>query len=419
MLSRDHIAALGDGAAAFWTRCWGLFGRDGQQPPPGPWRTWLILGGRGFGKTWAGAEWVRQRARRGNARIALVGAIEAAVRDVMIEGPSGLIAIADDHERPVWQSSRGRLVWPSGAQAFVHSGANANSLRGPEFDYAWGDEIAKWEQAEAAWTNLQLGLRRGRAPRAVVTTTPRPVPLLRTLVRDPATAVTRGATSANDLLAPAYARAMAAAYAGTRIGRQELEGELIDDVEGALRTRALCAAAAWPRGLALPPMVRVVVGVDPPASATGDACGIVAVGAAADGRAFVLADASVTRASPERWARAVADTAASHGADRVVAEANNGGDMVASVLRSADSGLPVTLVHAARGKVARAEPVAILYERSLVHHVGSLSALEDELCGLLVGGGYEGPGRSPDRADALVWALSALMLAKRRVVRVR
>jgi phage terminase large subunit-like protein len=259
-----------------------------------------------------------------------------------------------------------------------------------------------------------MTLRAGK-PRVMATTTPRVVPLVRRLATDPQVAKSFGATHANFTnLAGSFLDSMQI-YSGTRLGRQELEGELLEDVAGALWTRGLMERV---RAETAPELVRVVVGVDPPASAGGDACGIVAVGLGRDGKGYVLDDATVAGVSPEGWARAAARCAARHGADKVVAEKNQGGDMVASVLRGADSALPVSLVHASRGKSARAEPVAMLYEAGKVRHVGAWPALEDELCGLQAGGGYEGPGRSPDRADALVWALSELMVGRRAEVRI-
>lgn len=394
---------------------WWFWERPGQRPPPTPWRVWLVMAGRGFGKTRMGAEWVRAQAETTpRMKIALVGATMSEVRRVMVEGDSGLLAIAPPHLRPRWEPSLGKLRWPSGAEAFVYAASEPEALRGPAHHIAWADEIAKWPQGEAAWDNLQLTMRAGRWPRLVATTTPRPVPLVRRLVAAAGVAVTQGRSADNRAhLADGFLAAMAETYAGTRLGRQELDGALIDEIAGALWTRAMLEAC---RVRDVPPTVRVVVGVDPPAGSArgaGDACGIVAATLGRDGKGYVLEDASVAATSPEAWARAVATCAARHAADRVIAEANNGGQMVASVLRAAEAGLPVSLVHASVGKSARAEPVATLYERGAVRHLGAFPALEDELCGLVAGGGYQGPGRSPDRADALVWALTELMLGKR------
>ncbi len=396
---------------------WQFWADPRQLPPPGDWRVWLMMAGRGFGKTRTGAEWVRAAAERDGAlRIALVGATLQEARAVMVEGESGILAVSPPATRPRWEPSRGRLVWRSGAQAFVYSGENPEGLRGPQHHLAWCDELAKWAYPQAAWDILAMGMRLGNHPRTLVTTTPRPIALLEAL-RDAAGTVTvTGRTADNKLLPPAFLAAMARDYAGTRIGRQELDGELIGDVPGALWSRAMLEAC---RVRCLPAVTRVVVGVDPPAGIGGDACGIVAVALGEDGGGYVVEDASLHGASPEGWARAVAECAARTGADRVVAEANNGGAMVRSVLAAADAAMPIALVHAAHGKVARAEPVAALYEGGRVHHLGAFPALEDEMCGLISGGGYAGPGRSPDRADALVWALSELLLRPQRLASVR
>jgi phage terminase large subunit-like protein len=401
---------------------WRLWAHDGQLAPNGDWRVWLILAGRGFGKTRAGAEWVRQIAESDPAaHIALVAASLAEARSVMVEGDSGLIAVSRRGQRPHFEPSKRLLTWPSGARATFYSAAEPETLRGPQHSHAWCDEIAKWSpssaRAERAWDNLLLGLRLGGAPRLVATTTPRAVPLLARLTRDAETRISRGTTWDNrNNLPTAFLGSVRRAYGKTLLGRQELEGELLEDLPGALWTRALIEDCR--EDAASSPPARVVVGVDPPASANGDACGIVVCALGEDGVARVLADASIPRPSPERWARAAARAARIWQADRVIAEANQGGAMVASVLRAAEIALPLRLVHASKGKAARAEPVAALYEAGRVRHAGTFPALEDELCGLIAGGGYQGPGRSPDRADALVWALSELMLTARAVPRV-
>ncbi|OAN53540.1 MULTISPECIES: DNA-packaging protein [unclassified Sphingobium] len=414
-------ARLTQAAAERLEREWAYLARPGQLPPAGDWRIWLMMAGRGFGKTRAGAEWVRAIAEGDPAaRIALVGATLGEARSVMVEGASGLLSVAPWWARPVYAPALRKLTWPNGAVAMLFGAAEPESLRGPQFSHGWADEIAKWAGGEAAWHNLMMGMRLGDAPRVLATTTPRPVPLVRALAARDGTdvVVTRGRTADNAAnLAPGFVDAMAASYGGTRLGRQELDGELIEEVEGALWTRDLierCRVAHVPGMLG-----RVVVAVDPPASAGGDACGIIVAGTGGDGRAYVIADASVSGERPEGWARAVAAAAMVHGADRVVAEANNGGAMVESVLRAAEETMPVRLVHASRGKAARAEPVAALYEAGRVAHRGAFPELEDQMCGLLAGGAYVGPGRSPDRADALVWALTDLMLGKRGEARVR
>jgi phage terminase large subunit-like protein len=394
---------------------WGAWARRSQLAPKDEgWRIWLLMAGRGFGKTRAGAEWVRALAEQhGDLRIALVAATMAEGRSVMIEGRSGLLDIAPADLRPAYEPSLRRLTWATGAQAFLYSAAEPEALRGPEHHFAWADEIAKWPHGDEAWDNLAMGLRLGAHPRIVATTTPRPVPLVRRLVGAPGVVTTRGGTADNVAHLPtAFLEAMRENYGGTRLGRQELEGELIEEIEGALWSRALIERC---RARFAPKPVRIVIGVDPPAgaSARSDACGIVAVALGEDGAAYVIEDASVQGLSPEGWARAVAAAAARNGADRVIAEANNGGAMVQSVLRAAEAALPLRLVHASHGKVARAEPVAALYEAGRAFHVGAFPALEDEMAGLQTGGDYMGPGRSPDRADALVWAMTELMLGRR------
>ncbi|HZV19328.1 MAG TPA: terminase family protein [Sphingobium sp.] len=416
------LADLGKPGRTWLRSAWRTQARPSQLPPPGAWSVWLMMAGRGFGKTRAGAEWVRAIAEAdGSARIALVGASLHEARAVMVEGASGLLAIAPPEQRPLWQPALRRLRWANGASATIYGAAEPDSLRGPQHSHGWADEIAKWPRATAAWDNLAMGLRLGVWPRLMATTTPRPVALVRRLAGDPAVRITRGRTWENRAALPAaFLAEMARQFGGTRLGRQELDGELILEADGALWTRDLldrcrvtAVDAAGREGFA-----RLVVGVDPPAGDHGDACGIIVAAVDEAGRACVLEDATVERVGPERWARAVAAAAARWQADRVIAEANNGGAMVGAVLRAADIALPVRLVHAARGKVARAEPVAAAYEAGRVRHAGLFAALEDQLCGLILGGGYEGPGRSPDRADALVWALSALLLAAGQRTRV-
>ncbi|MEE4350425.1 MAG: terminase family protein [Pacificimonas sp.] len=388
---------------------WALRARGRQVWPEGDAHIWLMLAGRGFGKTRAGAEWVRTIAETVvDARIALVAATLDEARRVMVEGESGLLNIGDPEFRPRYYPARRLLKWPAtGACAILYSAETPDGLRGPEHHAAWGDELAKWGEGEAALANLRMGLRLGTRPRLLLTTTPKPVPVLKALLGDPEVAVTRGSTRENLALPDSFQRQMQRAYGGTRLGRQELDGELIEDLPGGLWTRAgleRCRVRAAPEDLA-----RVVVGVDPPAGGPDGVCGIVAAGLAADGRAYVLGDRSVA-ATSDRWARVVAETAEAFAADRVVAEKNNGGDMVRTVLRAGGLGLEPKLVHASRGKAARAEPVAGYYDAGRVHHVGALPDLEDQLCGLICGGGYEGPGVSPDRADALVWALTELLI---------
>lgn len=367
---------------------------------------WLILAGRGFGKTRSGAEWVRAQVESGRRRrIALVGETAADARAVMVEGESGLLAIAPAWMRPRYEPSRRRLVWPNGAIASTFSAEDPDQLRGPQFDAAWADELAKWRYPEA-WDNLLLALRLGEDPRCVATTTPKPRHFLAALMAEPGTALTRGATDENAAnLAPAFLAQITSRYRGTRLGRQEIGGEYLADLPGALWTRAGLEAS---RALPPPePPLTVVVGVDPAVTAGGGACetGIVVAARGRDGRAAVLADHSL-RAGPDGWARRVVEAWRQHRAARVVVEVNQGGDLVRQVLRTVDAAVPVAPVRARLGKLGRAAPVAALYEQGRVAHAGVFAALEDQMTSFT---GGDGEGAS-DRLDALVWALSDLML---------
>lgn len=399
-------------------RGWWLNGRLEQKAPAGDWRTWLVMGGRGSGKTRAGAEWVHTMASEAAEplRIALVAETLADAREVMVDGVSGLWRIARDR-RPTFEISRRRLVWPNGSVAQLFSSEDPESLRGPQFDLAWCDELGKWKHAQETWDMLQFGLRLGTAPRQVVTTTPRAIPLLKAIIGDAGTVTTRISTIGNMAnLAPGFIRAMEARYGGTRLGRQELDGELIEDREDALWNREMLERL---RVRTTAPLARVVVAVDPPAAerAKNSCCGIVVAGLEASGRAVVLADLSVGNASPGEWSAAVVKAYRRFQADRVVAEVNQGGDMVTAILRAMDQSLPVSTVRASRGKFTRAEPVAALYEQGRVAHAGTFPALEDQMCDF----GPEGlsGGGSPDRLDALVWALTSLMLSGQGEPRVR
>ncbi|CAJ0851856.1 hypothetical protein AMST5_00480 [freshwater sediment metagenome] len=400
---------------------WEFIARRDQWPPDLaanglPWRVWLILGGRGAGKTRAGAEWVKGLALRREqfclrpiGRIALIGETAADVRDVMIEGVSGLLAVHGKRDRPRWESSRRRIVWDSGAVAQAFSAEDPESLRGPQFDAAWCDELAKWRYARETWDMLQFGLRLGDWPRQLVTTTPRPTPLLKELIAHPATALTRALTRENAAnLAPSFLETMISQYAGTRLGRQELDGELVEERKDALWTREMIESL---RVKEAPSLSRIVVAVDPPASSgkRADNCGIVAAGVDASGFVYVLEDATISAARPAQWARAAIALYHSLSADALVAEVNQGGEMVRAVLNEADPAAPVTMARATRGKYLRAAPVAQLYEQGRVKHVGALPDLEDEMCDF----GLDGlsSGRSPDRLDALVWAITALALS--------
>ena len=382
---------------------WGVLAHAGQRAPETDWRTWLLLGGRGGGKTRAGAEWIADRART-VGRIALVGQSLHDVREVMIEGPSGLRVLPryGFGGRPRWEASRRRLAWPNGAVATAYSAEDPESLRGPQFGAAWADEWCAWRKPEATLALLRMGLRLGARPRLVITTTPRPSAALRRLLQEPGLARSDLPTRVNAAhLSPAFLEGLEALYGGTRLAAQELEGKVVES-DGSLFTLAMMAAA---RAETTPERFdRVVVAVDPTCSTGGDACGIVAVGRAR-GMAFVLADRTVRGRSPQGWAGAVARAVEDFRAVRVVAEANQGGEMVEAVLKTAGVACPVRRVQARSGKRARAEPVAALYEQGRVKHAAGLEALEEELMGL----GAEA-GDSPDRADALVWAVTDLLV---------
>ncbi len=400
-------------------REWEIAGRGEQKPPAGDWRTWLVMGGRGSGKTRAGAEWVQALASAGNRsdlRIALVAETLGEAREVMVDGVSGICRIARADKRPEFEISRRRLVWRNGAMAQIFSSEDPESLRGPQFHYAWCDELAKWKHAEETFDMLQFGLRLGRDPRQLVTTTPRPVPLLKRLLAEDGTRLVRIATRDNAAnLAPGFIGDLQKRYGGTRLGRQEIDGELVEDREDALWKRSEIEALTV-RGIDA--LRRIVVAVDPPAgSGEGSCCGIVVAGLEASGRAVVVADCSVEGMTPAGWARAVASAYRRFAADRIVAEVNQGGEMVAAMLRSVDVSLPLTLVRATRGKYLRAEPIAALYEQRRVAHAGRFVALEDQMCDF----GQDGlsSGRSPDRLDALVWALTALLIDGQGEPRIR
>jgi len=385
--------------------CWPVWARLDQLPPSGAWQRWLILAGRGWGKTRTGAEWVRDRALRDpGCRVALVARTAADVRDVIVEGESGILAVHAPSERPTWEPSRRRLTWPNGSMATTYSADVPDQLRGPQHHYAWADELASWERPDT-WDQLIFGLRLGTSPQVVVTTTPRPTPIIRALLTAPGTVVTRGRTLDNRAnLAPGVVADLQRRYGGTRLGRQELDGEVLTDTPGALWTWERIDAA---RVAAAPQLRRVVVAIDPAVSAgeTSDETGIVVCGIGFDGRGYVLEDAS-GKYSPDGWARRAVHLAAEHQADRIVAEVNNGGALVEHTLRTVDRAVAYKAVHASRGKATRAEPVAALYEQARVSHLGRLDALESQMTGW----DPSTSTKSPDRVDALVWALTELMV---------
>lgn len=412
------VAELSDTDVEALLADWDLWARDDQLPPASQkgdsWRTWLFLGGRGAGKTRAGAEWVRREicARVGLSgkavRVALVGQTIADVRNVMVEGQSGLLRTCQSDAAPCYEAHKNRLTWPNGSIAQFFSAERPEGLRGPQFHLAWCDELVKWRHPEATWDMLQFALRLGERPQAVVTTTPKPLPLLLRLLDDAATVVTRATTRANSVnLGGAFLTEMERRYGGTALGRQELDGEVISELTGALWRSDWIEAN---RVHMVPDVGRRVVAVDPPVTshAKSDACGIIVAARGVDERAYVLADRTLQGRSPDVWARAVARAFAEFEADRVVVEVNQGGDLVEQVLRQAAPTLPITKVRATRGKWLRAEPVAALYADGRISHAGVFADLEKQMLGF----GADGvlAERSPDRLDALVWAMTDLML---------
>lgn len=385
---------------------WDFWARRNQIEPEGSWRKWLVLAGRGFGKTRTGAEVVRGWAESGRySHIALVAPTAGDIRRVMVEGESGILAISPPWFRPQWLPTRNKLVWPNGVTASAYSADEPERLRGPQQAAAWCDEMVAWRYQQAAWDMLMFGLRLGDDPRVVITTTPKPQKLLKEIMREPGTVVTRGSTYENrGNLAPGFFQDIIRKYEGTRLGRQELLAEILEDVEGALWNRARMDAN---RRTEHPELYRVVVGVDPAGShkADSDETGIVVCGAGIDGDGYTLGDASC-KLSPEGWGRRVVNAFWRHQADCVVAEGNFGGDMVAHVISTIDPRVPVKLVHASRGKQVRAEPIAAMDEQGRDHHVGSFTELEDQMCNFSPGK-YDG---SPDRMDAKVWAMTELFL---------
>ena len=416
----EFLAGLSENALMALPWMFEFWALPHQIPPDGAWKTWVIMGGRGAGKTRAGAEWVRAQVEGalpgdGGAarRVALVGETVDQVREVMIFGDSGILSCTPPDRRPDWVASKRQLQWPNGAVAQVFSAHEPDSLRGPQFDAAWVDELAKWKKGQETWDQLQFALRLGENPRQVVTTTPQNVGVLKAVLKNPSTVRTHAPTAANRAyLAASFLEEVQTRYAGTALGRQELEGELLEVVEGAMWQQGVLDLG---RVAEVPPLNRIVVAVDPPVTGHkgSDECGIVVVGAFTEGppqnwRAVVLEDASVTGASPDEWARAAIAAMDRHKADRLVAEVNQGGDLVETMIRQIDPLVPYRAVHATRGKVIRAEPVAALYQQGRVAHVAGLTRLETQMCQMTTMG-YRGKG-SPDRVDALVWALTDLVV---------
>lgn len=391
---------------------WTKVARKNQLPPSGEWTIWLLMAGRGFGKTRTGAETTRHEVMGGRAsRVALIGPTAADVRDVMVEGPSGILAVSPDSWRPHYEPSKRRLTWPNGAVGSLFSSDEPDRLRGPQHDFAWGDEVASWKY-QAAYDMMMLGLRIGHHPRAVLTTTPKPIPLVRELLKRDGedVVVTRGTTYENlENLAPSFQSEIVRRYEGTRLGRQELNAEVLDDTPGALWTRGLLEEC---RVIKAPELKLSICAIDPAVTAheTSDETGIIIAGIGEDGDGYVLEDLSGIY-SPDGWARRAVN-AYMGGLNALVAEVNNGGDLVKNTIahiRGEDGAevgrsVPFRGVRATKGKYTRAEPIAALYEQHRIHHVGAFPQLEDQQCTWVPG------EKSPDRLDALVWAFTHLML---------
>jgi len=405
------LESLSDQEALVLQYTWEFWARPDQLTPEGDWTTWLPLAGRGWGKTRVGAETTIKEVYEGRARrVALVAETAADARDVMIEGDSGILTCSPPWFKPLYEPSKRRLTWPNGAIATAYNAIEPEQLRGPQFDFAWCDELAKWRYAQDTWDNLQFGMRLGARPRQIVTTTPRPTEIVRKLAADPTTHLTKGRTLDNAAnLASSFLRQVRLKYEGTRLGRQELEGEILNDYAGALWARALLDATRVKK--APFELVEVVVAVDPPVTSGEDAdeCGIIVAGRDAEDHVYIIEDLSCQGYSPEQWAARAVLAFHQHQASYIVAEVNQGGDMVESVIRQVDPGVSYKAVRATRGKYVRAEPVATAYEKERVHHVGEFAKLEDQMC-LFTVDMVAFESSSPDRVDALVWAVTALLL---------
>ena len=401
-------------AEALSASTWLDIARPNQLPPNSLWNIWLILAGRGFGKTRTGAEWVKGLAETGAAgRIALVAPTAGDCRDIMLEGESGIMSISSPWCMPLYEPSKRRLTWPNGAQATLFSAEESDRLRGPNHDAAWADELASWADPQAVFDMLMFTMRLGKHPRTVITTTPRPIGLIKSLVKREGqdVAITRGSTYENaENLSEPFLAAMKARYEGTRLGRQELFADVLSDTPGSLWSQAWLDRDRIPH-VPFGGLIRIVVAIDPAVTSGEDAdeTGIVVAGIDDTGHAFILEDAS-GKYAPHEWAAVAIQLYKKYSADRIIAERNNGGDMVETTIRSVDLNVSYKGVHASRGKVTRAEPISALYEKGKVHHVGGFTKLEDQLCSFTSDFNRSTAGYSPDRLDALVWALTELML---------
>lgn len=404
---RLAVATLSDDDVIALAFDWAFWARPNQMAPAGEWYTWLVLAGRGFGKTRLGAEWIREQVRD-NAMVNLIGATADDARDIMVEGESGILATCPPDERPNYKKYERKLIWPNGAISLIFTADQPERLRGKQHMKLWADELCSWRYVHDAWDQAMFGLRLGKNPQVLVTTTPRPIKLLQEIVKDPLTHVTTGSTYDNkDNLAPAFFAKIIKKYEGTRLGRQELLAEILSDVPGALWKRDRIEEL---RVREAPKMFRIVVAIDPPATSgeEADEAGIIIAGLAPcdckghrETHGFVLEDYS-KQADPSTWAKTAVDGYNQYTADLIVGEINNGGEMVGYTLYTVSPNVNYKPIHASRGKYTRAEPISALYEKGMVHHVGSFAALEDQMCTWL-------PGEdSPDRMDALVWALTEL-----------
>lgn len=399
----EYVNGLTDAEAESIRYDWDWHARPKQLPPEGDWQYWAIIAGRGFGKTRTGAELVRVWSRD-HSYVNLIGATSDDARDIMIEGESGILAICPDHERPRYLAHKRQLVWPNGSKSLIFTADEPDRLRGKQHSKLWADEVAAWRYPES-WDQAKFGLRLGDNPQAVLTTTPKPTKLIKEMIADKGTRLTVGSTYENrGNLAGTFIDAIVAKYEGTRLGRQELNAEILTDNPGALWKRDHLDSL---RVASPPELRRVVVAIDPAATSNPDSdeTGIVVVGLGHDKQGYVLADLS-TRGTPEEWAQTAVKAYRDHKADRIIAETNNGGQMVESVIRMADRNVSYKAVHASRGKITRAEPVSALYEQGRCHHVGSFPELEDQMCD------YDPKTAkySPDRMDALVWGFTELMV---------
>ena len=392
---------------------WEVWARPKQLPPPGDWLTWMILTGRAWGKTRCAAEWVIKKAKEGAKHIALIGQTVPDVRDTMIKiGPSSILKISHPSFRPEYTPSLRTLAWPNGTIATTYSGDKPDQVRGPSHDIVWIDEFAKFQYPQDIWDNLMFGLRESEDMRIMITTTPRPIKIIKDIMALKNTIVVTGSTYENrDNLPKKYFDYVIAPYVGTRLGQQEIEGKILEDNPNALWTRKIIDDN---RVSKVPELIRIVVAVDPEGTDTETSAetGIIAGGLGVDGHGYVLSDATI-KGSPDTWGKAVVAEYYKFGADRIVAEVNNGGDMVKFVIHTIDKDVSYKDVHAAKGKHTRAEPVSALYEQGRIHHVGNFPDLEEQLCEWVPG------DKSPDRLDANVWLMTELILNKKNRPRAR